>query len=80
MAWSQVKHYAKSNNRDFTLAALQKLVDEGFREVTPQKWSDLIKYTHEKVEDVYSAADRLENWKNLSFMLVKTMMKKRNLI
>ena len=48
MAWSQVKHYAKSNNRDFTLAALQILVDEGFREVTPQRWSDLIKHTHEK--------------------------------
>lgn len=33
MAWAQVKRYAKSNNREFTL---EKLVDQGFREVTPQ--------------------------------------------
>uniref|UniRef100_A0A1X7VKP6 Tc1-like transposase DDE domain-containing protein n=1 Tax=Amphimedon queenslandica TaxID=400682 RepID=A0A1X7VKP6_AMPQE len=55
MAWSQVKHYAKN---------------EGFHEVTPQRWSDLIKHTHEKVEDAYFAADRLENWRQVEEFII----------
>ena len=30
MAWSQVKHYGKTHNKEFTLDALERLVNEGF--------------------------------------------------
>ena len=48
MAWSQIKHYGKTHNREFTLYALERLVNEGFAQVTPERWTSLIKHTQEK--------------------------------
>ena len=65
MAWLQVKHYGKTHNGKFTLDALERLVNEGFAQVTPERWNSLIKHTQEKVEDVYFTSDRLGNWKQV---------------
>ena len=70
MAWSQVKHYGKTHNREFTLDALEHLVNEGFAQVTPERWTSLIKHTQEKVEDVYFTADRLHNWKQVQEFVI----------
>ena len=53
-----------------TLDALQHLVNEGFAEVTPERWASLIRHTQEKVEDVYFTADRLENWKRVEEFVI----------
>ena len=65
MAWSQIKHYTKTHNREFTLDAIERLVNEGFAQVTPERWTNLIKHTQQKVKDVYFTADRLDNWKQV---------------
>ena len=70
MAWSQVKHYRKTHNREFTLDALERLVNEGFAQVTPERWTSLIKHTHKKMEDVYFTADRLDNWKQVQEFVI----------
>ena len=45
MAWSQVKHYGKTHNREFTLDELERLVNEGFAQVTPEGWTSVSKHT-----------------------------------
>ena len=38
---------------------MQRLINEGFQHVTPARWSSLIKYVEEKVEDHYWRHDGL---------------------
>ena len=72
MAWAQVKHYAKVNNKTFTLSGIQDLVHAGFAEVTPQRWNDLIRHTHDKVEDHYFDADGLVWWRQVPEFIIRT--------
>ena len=44
--------------------------NEGFAQVTAERWTSLIKHTQEKVEDVYFTADRLENWKRVEEFII----------
>lgn len=59
MAWAQVKGYVKDHNKKFTLSEVKRLVDEGFKIVTPERWKKLIKHVQEKIEDHYWEHDGL---------------------
>ncbi|KAL1424120.1 hypothetical protein MTO96_003619 [Rhipicephalus appendiculatus] len=39
MVWSQVKGYIAANNRSFTLAGVEALLDEAIALVTPKNWA-----------------------------------------
>ncbi|XP_037505681.1 uncharacterized protein LOC119382013 [Rhipicephalus sanguineus] len=39
MVWSQVKGYIAANNRSFTLAGIEELLDEAIALVTPENWA-----------------------------------------
>lgn len=39
MVWSQVKGYIAANNRSFTLAGVEELLDEAIALVTPENWA-----------------------------------------
>ena len=53
MAWTQVKGYVKDHNCKFTLSEVERLLNEGFKIVTPERWKKLIKHVQEKIEDHY---------------------------
>ena len=53
MAWAQVKGYIKEHNKSFKLSEVKRLVEEGFKTVTPERWKKLIKHVQEKIEDCY---------------------------
>ena len=59
LAWAQVKGYIKANTHDFNLTEVERLAWEGFKVVTPERWSDLIKHVRDKVEDHYWQVDGL---------------------
>lgn len=39
MVWSQVKGYIAANNRSFTLAGVEALLDDAIAFVTPENWT-----------------------------------------
>ena len=59
MAWAQVKGYVRDHNRQFTLTEVERLVNEGFSCVTPERWKKLVNHVEEKVEDHYWEHDGL---------------------
>ena len=59
MVWAQVKGYVKDHNKKFTLSEVKRLVDEGFKMVTPEECKKMIKHVQEKIEDHYWEHDGL---------------------
>lgn len=59
MAWAQVKGYVRDHNQKFTLTEAERLVNEGFSCVTPEKWKKLIDHVQQKVENHYWEHDGL---------------------
>ena len=60
MAWSQMKHYIKTHNTQFTLSAMEELTHMAFTVVTPDRWKNLIAHVQTKVEDHYWEVDGLQ--------------------
>ena len=59
MAWAQVKGYVRDNNHKFTLTEVERLVNEGFSCVTPERWKKLVNHVQQKIEDHYWEHDGL---------------------
>ena len=59
MAWAQIKEYVRWNNQKFTLAQVERLIQEGFSCVTPELWTMLISHVERKVKDHYWEWDGL---------------------
>ena len=59
MAWAQVKGYVRDHNCRFTLTEVERLVNEGFGCVTPERWNKLVDHVQQKVKDHYWGHDGL---------------------
>ena len=42
LVWAQVKGYAASHNKDFTLAGIEQLARESITQVTAEKWANCV--------------------------------------
>ena len=51
MAWAQ--EYVRDHNQMFTLTEVERLVNEGFSSVTPERWKKLVNHVQQKIEDHY---------------------------
>ena len=60
MAWAQqVKGYVRDHNCRFTLTEVERIVNEGFGCVIPERWKKLVDHVQRKVEDHYWEHDGL---------------------
>ena len=48
-----IKTYMARNNKRFNLGYIEKLIHKGIREITPQRWADLVRYTEKELCDVW---------------------------
>ena len=57
LVWAQVKGYAASHNKDFTMAGIEQLAREGITQVTAEKWANCVKHVIQEVEKHYRETD-----------------------
>lgn len=61
LVWAQVKGYVARNNTTFKLVDLKRLLHEGLREVTPQKWADCITHTIKVEDEMFKLSHLIDN-------------------
>ncbi|KAG5898160.1 hypothetical protein JTB14_034015 [Gonioctena quinquepunctata] len=60
MVWSQVKRYVASHNTDFKHQTVEYLIEEAYRQVTKEQWSNYVNHV-EKVEEDMWKVDNLQD-------------------
>ena len=57
LVWAQVKGYAAANNKDFTMAVIERFAKEGIQNVAAEKWKKCVDYVIREVKLHYRTCD-----------------------